>query len=126
MAPDIIGYDGPGGVYFVECMGGDGHIKIGYSKNPVARLPKLETGCPYPLKLIAFYKAPQELEFFLHFLFRDLRETGEWFRAAPVLWRWALELPELLEQMVKRQRTDVRRFEDRMRTAGDRTAARVR
>lgn len=116
-APDISGYSGLAGVYFIECMGGDGHIKIGYSRNPQARRLELETGCPYPLKVIAFYPAPQQLEFYLHHLFRADRETGEWFRATPSLWKWALEMPALLEQIVKRERTPVhsvyRRREDR-------------
>ena len=38
-------------IYFLE-NGDDGHIKIGYAKHPTRRLKELQTGSPYPLKLL--------------------------------------------------------------------------
>jgi hypothetical protein len=56
-------------------------IKIGYtSQNPYNRLSALQTGCPFPLSVVAFFKANPSFERVLHSAFAPLRETGEWFR----------------------------------------------
>lgn len=56
------------------------HIKIGFSKNdPNLRIKGLQTGCPYPIRLLGFVigTATQEAE--LHDVLRDDRVQGEWF-----------------------------------------------
>lgn len=57
-------------------------VKIGFTKShPSARLAKLQTGCPLPLKLWAYTPGTVELEQALHRTFADLRHLGEWFYA---------------------------------------------
>lgn len=72
-------YDGF--VYFIEAEGSQ-RIKIGYSKDPDGRIKSLQTGSPFPLKLLLAVPANQEKEAELHQQFADLRLDGEWFHAA--------------------------------------------
>lgn len=76
----------PGGggpwVYFIQA-GEGGPIKIGFTTgSPAARLASLQTGNPYPLKLIAAVRGAVEVETELHGRFGHLRMVGEWFRPA--------------------------------------------
>lgn len=62
-------------------------IKIGYSKNPHARLLDLQTGSAVRLALLAFWAGTMEDESALHARFNSHRSHGEWFFPAPGLVR---------------------------------------
>lgn len=69
-----------GYIYFIaaETLGA---VKIGFTRShPIARLKGLQTGCPAPLKLLAFVPGSEEEERRLHRCFSPLRIHGEWFR----------------------------------------------
>lgn len=56
-------------------------LKIGFSaEHPSIRLKAIQTGCPAPLKLLAYVEGPQSEERQLHKVFAALRMHGEWFR----------------------------------------------
>lgn len=64
-----------GFVYYAR----NGHkIKIGFSKNPWARITELKTGCP-ELRLVATERGTKELEKQRHNQFSEYRFVGEWF-----------------------------------------------
>ena len=68
-----------GWVYLIT-MEPDEYVKIGFTRrDPNARLNALQTGCPQPLHLRAFFPASQEEEKRLHAVFGELRYQGEWF-----------------------------------------------
>jgi hypothetical protein len=71
-----------GKVYFARV--GD-RIKIGFSKNPWARLDSLKTGSPTPPELLGYVAGTIETERSLHDRFKHLRENLEWFRSDPEL-----------------------------------------
>jgi len=69
-----------GFVYFIEAEK-LGVVKIGFSdSHPDRRLRELQTGCPAPLKLLAYFEGTANEERQLHRTFSDLRSHGEWFR----------------------------------------------
>jgi hypothetical protein len=69
-----------GFVYFIACEP-LGAVKIGYTGgNPYARMASLQTGCPSPLKMLAFVPASLDDERRLHDSFAPLGIQGEWFR----------------------------------------------
>ena len=77
---EVTGY-----VYFIQ---GGKYVKIGYTENPdiSKRLGELQTGCPFPLKVIGSIPANRSLEWYLHRIYRQWRTHGEWFRiSAPGL-----------------------------------------
>jgi hypothetical protein len=67
-----------GGVYFIEAVGLK-KVKIGYAIDVKKRLAGLTTGCPVPLRLVAFVKGPRDLEFDMHVRFWPTHSHGEWF-----------------------------------------------
>lgn len=72
-------------VYFVKAWGECPLIKIGKANDPLERVRKLQTGCPFKLKLMGMVKCRSEyhalqVEKFTHELFRKQRRRGEWFR----------------------------------------------
>lgn len=70
---------GPTGlVYFIAA--GNGHVKIGYSTKPKARLRELQTGSRAALRLIATTPGTYADERDLHTRFSMYRSHGEWFR----------------------------------------------
>lgn len=71
--------------YFIR-LGDDGPIKIGRTFDVDARLPKLQTGAPKPLKVLRIIKGDHERD--LHIKFDALRQHGEWFDPAPELIRF--------------------------------------
>ena len=73
-----------GTVYFIQ---GGKFVKIGYTEQPVAtRLAAIQTGCPYPLRVLATVPGDTYLERDLHRMFSSWRTHGEWFRlSAPGL-----------------------------------------
>lgn len=69
-----------GFVYFIACEPMSA-VKIGYTRcSPYARLSALQTGCPSPLKLLAYVPATIDEEGRLHEAFAPLHIQGEWFR----------------------------------------------
>lgn len=64
-------------VYFLKA---DKFIKIGKSSgSPHSRINSLQTGCPFPIMLIAFIEGGLEKESELHKKFDQYRVHGEWF-----------------------------------------------
>lgn len=70
-----------GFVYFIAI--GDpyiSHVKVGYTKgDPALRLKALQTGCPFPLKILGFIIGNEDQERELHRVFEQYRTVGEWF-----------------------------------------------
>lgn len=64
-------------IYFVE--GGD-LVKIGMAEDVPARVARMQTGSPIPLRLLGYVPGGRDVERALHRRFRDLRVRGEWFR----------------------------------------------
>lgn len=55
-------------------------VKIGTTRNsPWERLSALQTGCPFPLQVYAYFDGGCNLERVLHETFAPLRVIGEWF-----------------------------------------------
>lgn len=73
-----------GYVYFVQCEGG-GPVKIGATRNLEQRLLALQTGCPFPLRLLSALPTADPLgyERHLHRRFARHRLDGEWFKPCP-------------------------------------------
>jgi hypothetical protein len=68
------------GFVYLITMEPDEFVKIGYTKShPRSRLDNLQTGCPMPLRLMAYFPATMEDEKRLHMTFDELRYRGEWF-----------------------------------------------
>jgi len=65
-------------VYFIQSENG-GPIKIGISTNVQGRLASLQTGYPYPLKVLATIPGGEREEKGLHETFAEHRLSGEWF-----------------------------------------------
>ena len=73
-------------VYFISAFG-EQHlkrIKIGYSRDPLERLQKLQTGSPVKLELLGTVKCRDDsharsVEKLAHNLFYKQRRRGEWF-----------------------------------------------
>ena len=74
-------------IYFIQCNGNDGPIKIGIAVDPNRRLSELRIGCPYPMALLAecATEDADAEERRLHLVFRHLRIHGEWFTYATEL-----------------------------------------
>lgn len=74
-------------VYFIQGVDG-GPIKIGYARNPEARLKDLQLASPVQLRLLAIVDGGKPRETELHQRFAHLRSHGEWFIADESLVRW--------------------------------------
>jgi hypothetical protein len=76
-----------GKVYFVLCKpsGCRGRIKIGWTSHPKLRMSAIQTGCPFPIQLLALVPGSRRQEKHLHEHFADLRFQGEWFDATDEL-----------------------------------------
>ena len=68
-----------GYIYLINC---NDLYKIGIAADFETRLADLQTGNPYPLKMILNYqfKNPRAIETVLHDRFENVRVLGEWFR----------------------------------------------
>jgi hypothetical protein len=76
--PDGMKPDGfKGYVYFIGSESGP--VKIGYSKNPWARLSELQTASADELSVVATVKTTEDSESSIHDALTDLRIKGEWF-----------------------------------------------
>jgi hypothetical protein len=81
-------------VYFIQCNGDEGPIKIGMAVDPPRRLSELRIGCPYPMVLLAAVQvkdaAAEERRY--HALFASQRIHGEWFTCSEPLRSLAMSL----------------------------------
>jgi DNA-binding XRE family transcriptional regulator len=69
-------------VYFVQ-MGNHGPIKIGITGgNPLSRLVKMQSDCPWKLNILGAIPGNIEIEREFHKRFAAHRTQGEWFAAA--------------------------------------------
>jgi len=70
-------------VYFVQAVGAN-LVKIGWVRNSERfdyRFSRLESDCPYPVKLLHLQRAASRSdEWQAHKLFAAVRHHGEWFR----------------------------------------------
>ncbi|MBB6424968.1 GIY-YIG nuclease family protein [Sphingopyxis sp. JAI128] len=56
------------------------YLKIGFSKyDPRKRLKNLQTGCPFPIKMLGFVFGRMAQEAELHDVLSEYRVQGEWF-----------------------------------------------
>lgn len=70
---------GDGGVYIIGNIE-KGVCKIGYSKNPHKRIKSIQTGCPYPISILKYYKGiGLREERLLHKKYSKYKLQGEWF-----------------------------------------------
>jgi hypothetical protein len=85
----------PAAIYFIQCNGPKGPIKIGQAVDPNRRLSELRIGCPYPMSmLVTFQPEDADLEERrLHLVFRHLRIHGEWFEFATELLAFVRTVP---------------------------------
>jgi len=70
-------------VYVIQA-GEYGPVKIGFTANPFARLSELQTGNPFPLRVVAAEfigdrRSASELESIIHNKLSEFRLKGEWF-----------------------------------------------
>lgn len=73
-----------GYVYFIEALG-IGHIKIGWSINPLKRLAQLQTGSAARLQLLGYIPGKKPFEQKLHKDFAHLCHHDEWFHGTEEL-----------------------------------------
>lgn len=66
-----------GAIYFVRC---GNRVKIGFASHIHRRICQLRVASAEPLDLIGTIPGNRYIEEFLHWQFRDARESGEWFR----------------------------------------------
>lgn len=77
-------------IYIIQAEGTP-RVKIGWAKNPEQRRRELQTGSPYPLKLLHTIETDEkELEAELHRQYQTCRVQGEWF-----------ELPEIALEAIQ-------------------------
>ena len=74
-------------VYFIRTKGKPSRIKIGKARDPEKRMAAIQTGCPYPLELMAKIKCTSDrhaysVEKAVHDVMAKYRKQGEWFRAS--------------------------------------------
>lgn len=56
------------------------HVKVGFTtKDPVSRVRSLQTGCPFPIRLLGYVFGSVNREQELHRVFSEWRLAGEWF-----------------------------------------------
>lgn len=83
-------------LYAVSCPSLDGGIiKIGIADNVEKRVRSLQTGCPYPIKVMALWRYDEawharHAEKACHDRFKKLNTHGEWFRVNLVSIIWFL------------------------------------
>lgn len=73
-------------VYFIRAVtqSTPWYVKIGRSRNPIARMAQLQTGCPLTLEIAATVECDAvNVERELHRLYNDKRIAGEWFTFSP-------------------------------------------
>lgn len=73
-----------GFIYFIQAVSG-GPIKIGYSKDPAARLKTLQTGHPEELVILRMYPGTQQAECSMHKGWERYQVRNEWFHPADAI-----------------------------------------
>lgn len=58
-------------------------VKVGFSKNPWARLVELQTAAHEKLEILAVFRSNSTSEVDLHVLLSDFHKNGEWFDLSP-------------------------------------------
>jgi hypothetical protein len=77
-------------IYFIEAIGA-GLVKIGYTENdPEVRLRQLQTGCPFPMRVLGSISGEPEDEAEIHQKFAGYRRHGEWFEMSAEIVAYAL------------------------------------
>src|SRR5690606_30010785 len=66
-------------IYFIGPEEGD-RVKIGFSKNPWARIKDFQTGTTEQLHVVATVSTTENSAVHIHKLFEELRISGEWYR----------------------------------------------
>ena len=75
-----------GSQYVVYFLKAGPFIKIGKATfSPAMRVRELQTGCPYPIEVLAFVPGDVAMERGLHKRFEYCRAHGEWFHASASL-----------------------------------------
>jgi hypothetical protein len=69
-------------VYFVQCNGAGGPIKIGMARDVAKRMAQFRIGNPFTLVCLAQHQAPFDAERRLHVSFASHALGGEWFSPA--------------------------------------------
>jgi len=72
-------------------------LKIGYATDIGKRIRELQTGCPYPISLVASIQGDRTAEGCLHRQFKSLRVNGEWFRFSGALVEYVAQVAERIE-----------------------------
>lgn len=67
-------------VYFIQCNGPGGPIKIGIAADPKKRLLAIASAMPFPVRLLKSAPGTEADERAVHRIFRESRLVGEWFR----------------------------------------------
>jgi len=80
-----------GYIYFIGDPSSD-TIKIGYSKNPWARVKDLQTGRTDKLAVVATVRTTDVSERRIHALFSEEHQAGEWFKVSPRIQRLITEI----------------------------------
>ena len=81
-----------GFVYFIQCGGEYGPVKIGFSTNVKQRLWDLQLANPLELKLLFYMDAMKVTEKDLHKALENSNIRGEWFRPTRGLELFMLEM----------------------------------
>ena len=78
-------------IYFVQCQMTK-MVKIGYARDPLARLSSMQTGSPTPLKMLTIIPGDRFKEKQMHARFKNCYSHGEWFSPSPELMAYIDEL----------------------------------
>jgi DNA-binding Xre family transcriptional regulator len=72
-------------IYFIQAKG-DGPIKIGTTgHDPRKRMVKIQSDCPWPVKLIGAISGTAAQEKQIHLVLSRFRTQGEWFDPHPIV-----------------------------------------
>jgi hypothetical protein len=90
------------------------YVKIGYTKNPKARISSLQTGTHGRVFFLYMTPGARELERELHNKFKHLRAKGEWFLYGREIKEWitADEASRLKEALAETEERRQRRYGD--------------
>lgn len=92
------------GFVYLITMEPDEFVKIGFTRaHPRSRLDTLQTGCPQPLRLMAYFPGTMEDEKRLHMTFNELRFRGEWFSVEDKLSDFLTYLGDFRDPMKARE-----------------------
>lgn len=79
-------------IYFIAPVHNHNMVKIGFSKNPQARLKQLQTASAEKLEIIHIIKcyrfAPRYVERKLHYMLKYSHRCGEWYEMYPEKLDW--------------------------------------